>query len=78
MDFQSIDFKQLTNARNNVCRRYSCMPVSAYRFFFDCCLAKQAKKRLIATGQDVSYLMEFGLTLARSISPFDDMAMCRL
>ena len=22
--------------------------------------------------------MEFGLTLARSISPFDDMAMCRL
>ncbi len=36
------------------------------------------KKRLIATGQDVSYLMEFGLTLARSISPFDDMAMCRL
>lgn len=54
------------------------MPVSAYRFFFDCCLAKQAKKRLIATGQDVSYLMEFGLTLARSISPFDDMAMCRL
>ena len=44
MDFQSIDFKQLTNAKNNVCRRYSCMPVSAYRFFFDCCLAKQAQK----------------------------------
>ena len=44
MDFQSIDFKQLTNAKNNVCRRYSCMPVSAYRFFFDCCLAKQTQK----------------------------------
>lgn len=44
MDFQSIDFKQLTNAKNNVCRRYSCMPVSAYRFVFERGLAKQAQK----------------------------------
>ena len=39
---------------------------------------KKKKKTAHCHRQDFSYLMEFGLTLARSISPFDDMAMCRL